>query len=433
MYNGSGEGEGHFRPQLLFLCQTLPFPADGGVHIRTYNILRMLAEHFEITALCFYRRATRPHPESIRRGVEGLSRFASVEAFEIPQERTKRRLVLDHLRSVAFGQVYTRYVYDSPEFHERLLDVTRSKRFDLVHLDSLDLSAYLPMLNVPVVCTHHNVESDLLARRAATERSALRRTYLRLQSRLMRQEERKWCPQVDLNACVSTADAERLRDIAPTAPTIVVPNGVDTTYFQPRSSDEESGLVFVGGHSWYPNRDGMEYFVREIMPLIRHRHPQIRLTWVGRVPEALQELQSGGVDVTGYVDDIREYVQRSACYIAPLRVGGGTRLKILDAWAMGKAIVSTSVACEGLDAEDGHNILIADSPQDFADAVHAVLTDRELRKSLGAAARVTAEQKYEWSVIGVDMVRRYFEVIGLDGPHYDATNPPTTLITEKPQ
>lgn len=401
------------RPKLLFLCQTLPYPPDGGVEIRSGNVMRLLSRSFDVTALCFYRAATRSTREQVERGLAGLREFAEAEAFPIPQEQSRLRLLYDHLRSLLFGEVYTRYAYSSAAYAARLEQLLAERRFDIVHMDSLDLSAYLPQLgDIPVVCTHHNVESDLLRRRAQAEKFPLLRRYIERQADLTEAEERKWCGSLALNVAVSPDDARRLREIAPGAPMLVVPNGVDTNAFRP-ANEPVRGVVFVGGYGWHPNRDAMEYFVAEILPLIRAGEPELAVTWVGRAPDAVkaQYQDRHGVRLTGYVEDIRPHVQPAACFIVPLRVGGGTRLKVLDAWAMGKAVVSTTVGCEGLDARDGENILIRDTPDGFADAVRAIVGDERLRQKLGESARRTAERDYDWEVLGRRFVSEYLSLL----------------------
>lgn len=396
------------RPKLLFLCQTLPFPPDGGVQIRTYNVMRLLAREFDITALCFYRRADRKNAQEVRASIEGLALLAKVEVFPIDQEHHRLRLAADHGLSVITGRAYTVRAYKSSAFGRRLKQLLETERFDLVHMDSLDLSGYLPMLRgLPVVCVHHNVESALLARRAATSRQPMR-AYIALQSRLVEKEERRWCPTVVLNITVSQDDRTALQKIAPAARVAVVPNGVDSISFQPKDQDQ-SGLVFVGAYSWQPNRDAMEYFCSEILPILRGRGQNVETVWVGRATDAIKQEyeRKHGVRLTGYVDDIRPIVHGAACYIAPLRAGGGTRLKILDAFAMGKAVVSTSVGCEGIDTRDGDNILIRDDPEGFATAIEAVLSDGRLRQSLGRNARRTVEERYDWDVVGRPMLAEY--------------------------
>lgn len=394
------------KPRLLFLCQTLPFPPDGGVAIRSFNVLRLLTQRYDVTALCFFRRAVTP---DVAASLGALRRIAArVYAFPIAQEHAPVRLFTDHARSVLQRRVYTVTAYESQPFRERLRALTTAERFELVHVDSLDLSGYLPLLaKLPVVCVHHNVESALLRRRAATESNWLRRTYLRLQARLMEREERNWCPRVALNVAVSDADRRELVRLSPDARVTVVPNGVDVSQFVPGLTADH-GMVFVGGMTWFPNKDALQFFAREILPRLRSAGCRDEVTWVGRaLPGAIEAYAAQGIALTGYVDDIRPYVARAACYVVPLRVGGGTRLKILDAWAMGKAIVSTSIGCEGLDARDGWNILIRDDPREFADAVRSVLADEALRTTLGANARLTAERAYSWDVIGEAMHAEY--------------------------
>lgn len=397
------------RPKLLFLCQTLPFPPDGGVHIRSYNILRLLARRYDVTALCFFRRATRPTQDQVARGLEGLGAHADVAAFPIPQEHSRLRLGWDHLRSFLLRRPYTYFAYDSAEYRARLKSLVAENDFAIVHMDSLDLSRHLDLVEgIPVVCTHHNVESALLERRAATESSWVMRWYVGHQAALMRSEERRLTPTMALNAAVSPDDARILTEIAPGVRVSVVPNGVDTGYFSPIAADADHSIVFVGGYSWYPNRDAMAYFAAEVLPRIRRRG-EVACRWVGRASAQIAETYASrhGVHLTGYVDDVRPYIASAACYVVPLRVGGGTRLKVLDAWAMGKAIVSTSVGCEGLDARDGENILIRDDPEAFAEAVTEVLGDPELRQRLERNARQTAVETYEWERIGERMLEAY--------------------------
>jgi glycosyltransferase involved in cell wall biosynthesis len=401
------------RPKLLFLCHKLPYPTTSGARLRSYNVLRILARHFDVTALFFYRKVEHADEKEVQDALRALGRFAHVEAFPTPQDHSRARFGADHLRSLLSRTAYTRFVYASRSFSARLGELLRSSRFDLVHVDSLDLAGYLPAIgSLPVVCTHHNVESALLERRARSERSPLLRRYIAMQAGLLRKEERRWCPRVSLNIAVSEADHHGLREIAPTGRYFVVPNGVDTDVFRPASGPQD-GIVFVGPHSWYPNRDAMEYFSREILPLLRARHPDVPVRWVGRASDETRRLYRDeyGVELTGYVDDVQPHVHSAACYVVPLRVGGGTRLKIVDAWAMGKAMVSTSIGCEGLDARDGENILIRDTPEAFAAAVESVLTDGELRRRLEAGARMTAERVYDWDVIGEQMVPQYMSLL----------------------
>lgn len=413
------------RPSLLFLCQTLPYPPDGGVWIRTYNLLRVLAREYSLRLLCFERAvsARDGYAYDLRANVAALAELGDVEVFPIPQRHSRARFVADHLRSLATGRVFTHYLYDSAAVRARVRAAVRGDGggggYDLVHVDSLDLSRYLPLLRgLPVACTHHNVESELLRRRSRAEGSAVVRRYAAHQARLMEAAEREWCPRVALNVVVSEADAAALRRLAPGARYVVVPNGVDVDAFRPGREQAGGGLVFVGGANWFPNRDALDYFCRDILPGLRRTRPELRVTWVGaaREDDRRRYRAEHGVELTGYVDDVRSLVQAAECFIVPLRVGGGSRLKILDAWAMGKAVVSTAVGCEGLAAEDGRNILVADDAAAFAAAIEQVLGDAALRGRLGRAARATAERRYAWETVGAGLVTAYRELLE-DGAH----------------
>ena len=405
------------KPKLLFLCQNLPFPPDGGALIRSYHTLRLLSEEYEVTALCFFRKASRANPDAVSRGRQGLETVArSVEVFPIPQESNRLRLFLDHALSLLSRRAYTRWTYESRDFRRRVESLIQEHDFDVVHLDSLDLVGYLPALRGRrVVVAHHNVESQLLRRRGWSEKG-LRARYLRIQAGLTEKEERRWCPRVDLNIAVSDEDRTSLQRIAPDSQVIVVPNGVDTQAFRPTYENPSADIVFVGGHTWFPNRDGMEHFTESILPLIRESLPEVTVTWVGRAPaEVIKEMSHHGIHMTGYVDDIRPFVHRAKCFIVPLRVGGGTRLKILDAWSLGKAIVSTPEGCEGLVQLHEQNIMIAADSQSFADAVITVLTDSALRCHLGTHGRTTAINHYDWVIIGRHMRKHIRHILLSDG------------------
>ena len=402
------------RPRLLFLCQTLPYPPDGGVWVRTYHVLRLLSEAFDITALCFERAAASGTGAHDARAVtrEGLGRLASVEVFPIPQRHSRLRFLWDHLRSVALRRVYTTFVYDSRAFHQRLLELLASTRFDLVHVDSLDLARYLPACRgVPVVCVHHDVESALLRRRAAVERAGWRRVYFYYQALRMEEMERQWCERVALNVTVSAQDGDRLTRLAPASRIAVVPNGVDTAEFHPDET-EGTGVAYVGGTSPFPNLDALEFFAADVLPHVRAGGRDVPVRWIGRAsPDQRREYRERyDIQLTGYVEDVRPLLRGAACHIVPLRVGGGTRLKILNSWAMGKAVVSTSIGAEGLATADGDNILIRDSPTDFARAILSVLDNADLRRRLGKRGRATAERLYDWNAIGRQMRNTYMNL-----------------------
>jgi len=269
----------------------------------------------------------------------------------------------------------------------------------------MDLYRWLPSLPaVKTSCTHHSIESELLRLRARRIPNRAVRAYVMHQANLMERVERRLCARFDVNIMTSETDAERLRALAPGSRTSAVPNGVNVDYFQPTPLHQvvPGRVTFLGPTYMFPNRDAVQFFLADAWDLVRARCPESTLHLIGKSsPADKNRFQSRpGVMSQGYVPDIRPHFAEAACAVVPIRVGGGTRLKILDAWAMGKAVVSTSIGCEGLKTVDGRNILIRDDPVEFAEAVIKVLSDGELRERLGREGRATVEQTYAWPVIG---------------------------------
>lgn len=402
------------RPRLLFLCHTLPYPLDAGVWLRTYNLIRQLSKAFDLTILCFERVVPGGQSaDDIAEATRELQRFGRVQVFPLPEVHSRWRKIQVHLQSVFRRRVFTVYRHHTPAFAAAVHDAVRSGEYDLIHLDSLDLSGVLPVeTTAPIVCVHHNVESKLLQRRAEAERGLLR-AYFRLQATLQRQEEQRWCGSFAMNMMVSEGDSADLEAIAPTAKRCVVPNGVDLEYFHAAPLGPGKRLVFVGGLNWYPNRDGFEYFASAIVPRVRKVHPDVEIDWIGTGAELVSASTAAqaGIRLTGRVPDVRPLVHAAQCFVVPLRVGGGSRLKILDAWAMGKAVVSTSVGCEGLAAIDDANIVIADDPQSFADAISRLLENASLAERIGREGRRTAESLYSWHSLGQVLRNQYLGLL----------------------
>jgi len=404
------------RPRLLFLAHLLPYPPDSGASIRAFHLMRQLARRYEVHALCFDRREGGGGAERAA-ALAAATGAARVETFPIPQRERRMRLAWDHAQSVLAGRAYTAFAYESAAFRARLGAMLADTAFDLVHVDSLDLCAYLPDLaGQRVVCGHHNVESRLLRRRADAGRTAVHRAYLRLQAQLIAREERKWCPRLQLNIAVSEEELRALLEVAPGARVVVVPNGVDTEAYRPATTGG-TVVASVGGLDWQPNRDALEHFCEAVLPRLRRLRPDARVRWIGRASRADQHAyrQRHAVELTGHVDRIQPWLADAGCFIVPLRIGGGTRLKITTAWALGMAVVSTTVGCEGLGAVDGENILVRDTPAGFAEAVDQVLQDEALRRRLGAAGRETVEQHYGWDAIGSRMLVEYEAATPSDG------------------
>jgi len=405
------------RDSLLVLSQCLPYPPHSGVANRTFNVLLQLQRAFDVHLVAFSRKnhqADAVARETARAALAGhLSRV--YEPVPLAGEGSRLQRAGNHLQSLATGRPYTLYEYGSQRFAEILRNAIAAAEPALVHVDSLDLYGWLPALPAqPFAVTHHSVESDLLRSRAQRIGSLPLRSYLRHQAKLVETVERQLCPQLPLNVMMSDNDAEKLRALAPGSRTVTAPNGVDTDYFAPRPGSAQAGrVVFLGPTYMYPNRDAVDWFADGIWGAVRSSVPDARLDLVGKnaPAERARYEQVEGVRCHGYVPDVRPYLAEASCSVVPIRVGGGTRLKILDAWAMGTPVVSTSTGCEGLATADGENILIRDDPREFAAAVVAVLTDSRLRLRLSLGGRATAERSYNWRVIGDTLIAAYQDLI----------------------
>jgi glycosyltransferase involved in cell wall biosynthesis len=410
------------RPRLLVLAHCLPYPPRSGVAARTFNILKQLHVAYDIDLVAFSRMSHQPDRVA-RDAAWGALRSTAAfvaEPTPIPNEHSALRKVWDHLRSVVSGHAYTYYEYQSGAFADRLRAVLRARTPDLVHLDSLDLHPWIPELpRIPIVCTHHDLESELLRRRAQRlDRAAMRR-YVLFQADRVERLQRRLCPRFALNVMMSDVDARALQALAPAAVTAVVPNGTDTEYFQPTNAESVAGRVaFVGPTFSHPNRDAVELLLQQIWPRVHAADAATTLRLIGGNTTADRSRYNAepGVVALGSVPDIRPALSEARCCVVPLRIGGGTRLKILDAWAMGKAVVSTSIGCEGLEVTDGDDIIIRDTPGAFADAVLQVLHDAPLRARLERHARRTAVQRYSWSLVGGRIRSAYDELLGRSAP-----------------
>jgi glycosyltransferase involved in cell wall biosynthesis len=272
----------------------------------------------------------------------------------------------------------------------------------------------------PLVLNHHDIECHLVSRRAAAERSFARRIYFSREAAKIERLERELCPHAAINITVSELDATRLREIVPGTATLDVDNGVDVDYFAPGASGqvERGGLVFAGTLSLYSNRDAVRYLLDEIWPALIVQNPERRIAIVGRNPgpEVLRAARDPRITVTGFVEDVRPYIDAASIYICPIRDGGGTRLKVLDALAMGKPLVATGLAVEGLSMVEEEHYLKAETPAEYVKQISRLENDPELRRRLAAAGRDLVVKRYAWTVIGEKLQRAY---AGLDGESGD--------------
>ncbi len=406
--------------KILIVTTKSPYPLFEGRALRTYNLLKQAAGDHEIHLLSFVQT-----PEDLE-GIEHMRSICKVVEFEkLYFDGAKTQILKDAVCELFSPAPLPIIKYRTAGMRARLKRLMAEHHYDLIHLDMLHLGEYIDLCgNTPVVLIEHNVEHVILDRRADNETRPLQRAYLRYQARKLKAYEARACQRADHVVAVSELDAQQLRKLAPGAQISTVPNGVDTSFFAAQGTPRKPAhLVFVGGFTWFPNLDAIRHFCEDILPLLVKAVPDLRLTVIGKQPDApvVDEIsRNPHVHLTGQVDDIRPYVDEAAAYIVPLRIGGGTRLKILDALSMSKAIISTSVGCEGLAVEDGQTIVIADTPEAFSQAIVKVLQDPAEAQAIGQRGRQLVEDRYDWAAVARGLMATYADTVAQHRQHAQA-------------
>ncbi len=386
---------------ILWLNTGLLLPLDKGGKLRTWHLMRHLARRHRITCVSF---ADPQQPDADRRGMSEVCR----ELVTVPRRESSKegwRFYSSVLRYVSNPLPYAVAQYRSAAYRRAVSTILARGDCDRLVCDFLVPAVNLPAdTPCPTVLFTHNVEAEIWRRHAETARGPIRRRLYARQWRRMIRFEGRTLARFDRVLAVSEVDRDtlqRIYDRQLSAPVSVVPTGVDVDYFTPKPLDRANArhIVFTGSMDWLPNEDGVVYFCRDVLPRIRQAEPDVTFTIVGRSPTpAVRRLaQEEGVEVTGRVADVRPYLEKAAVYVVPLRIGGGTRLKIFEAMAAGKAIVSTTVGAEGLPTIDGQHLLLADSPDAFASAVIGLLSDDARREHLERQARTLVAERYDWA------------------------------------
>ena len=385
--------------KILWVKANKILPAHSGGSIRSYQILRRLASHHELVVFSYYdgdpdieyeEELARQFPGTVclctgKRGIKSIGGG------------------LDYLARLGSPIPYAVSRFKSIRIQQRLNSWFEEKAFDVAVCDFLDAAVNFPgVLTIPTILFQHNVESEIWRRHALTERNPAKRYLYRLEFEKMLKYERSAVVRFHHIIAVSEHDRRLMSEWADPSRISVVPTGVDLQQYRPgiSSRGSEPLVLFTGAMDWEPNVNAVEYFCREMWPTIRAKVPAARFRIVGRNPDRrVQRLASESVAVTGSVVSVVDHLEESTVVVVPLRVGGGSRLKIYEAMATGKAVVSTTVGAEGLDVHHGRDIVLADDPFAFAEAVALLLKDAELRCRYERAAAALAG-KYDWAVIG---------------------------------
>ena len=380
--------------KILFATHILPFPPDSGGRIGFYNPLKYLSRHHEMILFSLVDGTDQSNVSHM----PGFCR--EVVTYHKGQSGDSRRL----LRG-AFGRPPgTASKYFFPEAGELLRDTIQRHRPDIVELQHLNMAAYLPYCQgAPVILREHNVEYRVWERFAAVQTTWYRKVFFEMLARRVRRYEADMAQRFDRCITVSEADALDLYSVSPTARVQAIPSGVDAEYFAPDPTVAEKpySMVMTGSFSWKPKQHNLRVLATEISPNIRKQLPEATLTVVGQgIPADLKRLaEEHGVTLTGAVPDVRPYIREASLVLNYVESGGGIALKVLEALAMRKAILSNSLGCEGIDVQHGRDVFLADGPEAFASAAARLLRDAPLRGRLAQAGYNLVRQKYAWETL----------------------------------
>lgn len=394
------------RLKVLVLDEEIPFPLNSGKRIRTWNLLRHLAPEHDITFLCYGKR---DHP--------------GVEAFEKLGIRVVVVAELAPANSLSFyagalGNLFSAWPYSvarhhTARFKKAIRRLIAENRYDMVHCEWTPYASYMDAADrLPMLVMAHNIETTVWRRRAEHAPNPVERMYMALQAAKMGRFEKR-CFTHAAQVAVVTAEEQQMARTWGARGTALVSNGVDTEYLQPSSqAADANSMLFLGSLDWQPNRDALRYLIRDILPKIQSSNPQAVLSVVGRQPaNKLREQVEGlrGVAWIGEVPDIRPWFARAAVVLVPLRIGGGSRIKILESLAMGRAVVTTSIGAEGLDLVSGTHCLIADSPDEFSACVEEILKSPFRALELGRNGRSLVVEQYDWQRLAQELSRVWME------------------------
>ena len=385
--------------KILIVAPRFPLPPSDGGRVRTYNIVKRLGARHQVHLLCFVDRY--PEPEHLR------SAEAVCDRVEVIRRRAGR---FGRLATVGRGlptrTPMSAALFGTRHFRHAVQSALAAGPFDIVQVEGSYTASAIAgtalMRDTTVVLSTQNVEAERLERMAQVGPGISREVLLGMESRRMASWEPRMARSFDGIMAVSERDADTFRRWCPGVPVHLAPNGVDLEYFAPRDGERsENGLLFVGSMDYPPNIDAATWFAERVLPRIHAREPQAQLRIVGRHANRLRHLRDNlpGVEITGYLDDVRTAYWDCSVFVVPLRAGGGTRLKILEAMASGLPVVSTAIGAEGLNVTHGADILISDDEAAFANAAIDLLRDRGRAHRLAHEARKLVVREYSWDTI----------------------------------
>lgn len=392
--------------KILHLLPYVPVPTHFGGALRCFHLLKHMAEHHEVTVLAYGAAAK---AQALKNAVGGGIK----EVILLPRPRARVFRRLGQFYSLWTSHSYFYYVGHTKGMQRAINECCERESMDIVQTEFSIMGSFdLPSDSVKILDAH-NVEYDNFRRMALNGHTPLRSFFYNQEFTKSFFEELDACRRSDAMFVTSERDKGMFDEHLPSMRKFVIPNGVDPEYFCPGAqAPNPFSIVFTGMMGYVPNYDGMLHFLDVIFPLILKKVPQATVSIVGKMPPpALLKRAAPNVFVTGFVDDVRPYVWDASVYVVPLRMGSGTRLKVLEAMAMKKPIVTTTIGCEGIDVRDGESAVIVDEPEAFAEAVVNLFTDSALRKKLTDNGYELVKQQYQWSVVAGEVEKAYQQLV----------------------
>jgi polysaccharide biosynthesis protein PslH len=388
--------------RVLQLAPRVCWPLDTGAKLRNYHLARVLSGDARVSLAAF--------------GDSSSTELRDVYAEIVTVPRGSGYSLGKLLRGAVGRTPLPLLNYTSQEMTDVVSRLFTENEFEVVQVESIHLMNYLRTIRASskralVICDWHNIESELMQRYSEQEKSAPRRAYARRTARLMKDFEQRALSEFDAHIAVSERDAEALRGVNLSAKVFVIENGVDSSYYASDGSGStiRNRIVFVGSMDYHANVEGVVRFARHVWPAVYQQKPELVFTIVGKDPApGVGDLSSiKGIEVTGSVPDVRPYYREAIAAIVPLNVGGGSRLKILEAMAAGVPVVSTTLGAEGLHVGDGENVLIADGDDRLTKAVIDLVNDEELRARLVSGGHALVAEGYDWAQLGAKLFACY--------------------------
>lgn len=395
--------------KILMIFQFAPYPPDLGPAKRNFPFFRENLKRHEVSVLSF---GTKEQEQRMRDAYgDQCKRIVYVDT-----NRTRFINLLLRIWLLITGRSSFRRFY-SWKMQRMIAKIVAEEQFDLVHCSTTMLAYHRLPKHLPLVGDTHNVEHDALYRAYQQTTNVILKAYYYWEYLRVKKEEIKACEPFDVMISTTDTDYRKFKSVLPGKKIHVIPNGVDSAFFQKQDVHEEARtIVFAGLMSYYPNNHGILYFLDEIFPLILHKVPDAKVYVVGaEPPKKIQRRVSDNIIVTGYVKDVKPYFARGQVFIIPLKIGGGIRGKALEAMAMRRPIVSTTLGCEGINLHHDDSALFADTPQDFADAVIRMFNEPALRARLTEKAFRNVVEGYSWEVNGLALDRIYQSLVGTNG------------------